>query len=64
MIHFHVNTISVIIAKNNLFSDSLISETSYSDSSAWTFLILGVVGFAILKALWKKIPIFKEEVES
>ncbi len=64
MIHFLVNTISVIIAKNNLFSDSLISETSYSDSSAWTFLVLGVVGFAILKALWKKIPIFKEEVKS
>ena len=64
IIHFLVNTISVIIAKNNLFADSLISETSYNDSNALTFFIFGLIGFAIIKALWKKIPIFNKEVES
>ena len=65
LIHFLINTISVIIAKNNLFENSLISETSYNDASALTFFVLGLIGFSILKILWKKIPIFtNKELDS
>tara|TARA_Y100000994_G_scaffold243043_1_gene240826 strand:- start:1437 stop:3398 length:1962 start_codon:yes stop_codon:yes gene_type:complete len=58
VIHCLINATSIILAKNELFGDVLSPE---APTSFLPFAIMGLVGFLIIKSLWKKIPIHEDK---
>ncbi|MBG97737.1 hypothetical protein CL659_01275 [bacterium] len=58
LMHCLVNAISIMLAKNNLFGDVLSPE---APTNLLPFAIMGLIGFLIIKSLWKKIPIHENK---
>lgn len=59
VIHCLINATSIILAKNELFGDVLSPEET--STNFLPFAVMGLIGFLIIKSLWKKIPIHEDK---